>query len=539
MHNCLINLKSFLAIVGILFSQFSFCQSSPAIDTSVSTKLAGFTKGNLSIELMASVLPKANISRDGGKYHLKSLLQSSYDLGINYIYNINRKWNITTGLHFVVGKRNFYMDLPVGDAGPSYPDMGGPRFIEDKELWGSFRIPLLVERKLITPKKRVMAIRAGINFRYSGLMLDESIGGSIIGPGGNPSPDIFTADFPAYKKPWFTFLAGVSRQFVLRNSNILAVGLNADISFTYFMKGNYAITIPTQPVTTGVYKINGSGLGLSVSYVFTGSNKKPYFASRKRKGSRQRINRGDVLSNYVFKGRQIQFEFAPLYTFKARVQKVSGDHPVSTTGTPGLLLSFKYRINFNKYYSLITGPEATLAGRNMVVSFSKNDFNPPLLYDYRMGVMDMYVSDLILSLPVILQKRLLYAKTKYLFAEAGLRLNFSLGADFDGFSIHLRRADSSFFNAGGWDVTANNDTKPWISFPINAGHAWLLKNNNVLQLTICSNISFTKYVDGIYLINKPGQPFTQGRYSSAGSYIGLSVGYIFTNANYRMRKAGI
>jgi hypothetical protein len=63
-----------------------------------------------------------------------------------------------------------------------------------------------------------------------------------------------------------------------------------------------------------------------------------------------------------------------LSTFKAQLKKVSGNHPVSSSAAAGLLLSFKYQINFNNKYSLITGPEATLLGRNFNTSFSKTIF---------------------------------------------------------------------------------------------------------------------------------------------------------------------
>jgi hypothetical protein len=61
---------------------------------------------------------------------------------------------------------------------------------------------------------------------------------------------------------------------VLDNYNILSVGVQTDISPTYFLKGNYAITIPGKPVTSGTYKISGTSLGISLAYIFTGTNKR-------------------------------------------------------------------------------------------------------------------------------------------------------------------------------------------------------------------------------------------------------------------------
>ena len=87
------------------------------------------------------------------------------------------------------------------------------------------------------------------------------------------------------------------------------------------------------------------------------------------------------------------------------------------------------------------------------------------------------------------------------------------------------------------NVYANNDAKPWISFPFQGGHDWVLKNKNLLKLAITANISFTKYVNGAYQVNIPNKPLIQGTCSSTGSYIGLSLSYVFTNANHRIRKA--
>lgn len=250
-----------------------------------------------------------------------------------------------------------------------------------------------------------------------------------------------------------------------------------------------------------------------------------------------RLKRENFLADYVFQGNHIQFNFATFATLKARLKKESGNYPVGSKQTLGFLLSFKYQVNFNNQYSLIIGPEAILLGRNINIYFSKNDFVPTLIKDYEIKGIDSYIGDLVLSLPVLAEKRWLYRKTSYLFANGGLRINFSTGADSDTYSINLMNIDCSFINVGGINVYANNDARPWISMPLNAGYGWLLKNNNILQLSVCSNISLTKYVKGNYSVNIPGQPFISGVYSSTGSYIGLSMNYIFTNANYRIRKA--
>jgi hypothetical protein len=261
------------------------------------------------------------------------------------------------------------------------------------------------------------------------------------------------------------------------------------------------------------------------------------FCMNKLDAQRTLSKRDDFLNNYIFKGNHIQFNFSTLSVLKARLKTKTGSYPIKTKSALGLSIGFKYQKNFNNTYSLIIGPDAAILGRNFLANFNKNDFSPSLIQDYNIKGIDSYLSTLVISLPILIEKRWFYAKTKHLFTNAGIRFNFSTGADFDIFSIELKNTNNALYDAGGIDVYANNNAKPWITFPLNAGHSWLLKNNNLLQLSICSDISFTKYVNGTYKIDIPGKPLTSGGYSSTGSYIGLSMNYVFTNANYRIRKA--
>lgn len=239
----------------------------------------------------------------------------------------------------------------------------------------------------------------------------------------------------------------------------------------------------------------------------------------------------------AFQGNHINLNFAALSYSKARMSKFTGSHPVRTASAPGVLAGISYAVNFNQQQSLLFGPEVTIAGRNFITSINKNDFSPPLTEDFNLDKWRSLMLVAVFRFPVQYQHRWFYGKTKYIFAEAGASLNYSVGSDFYSSNITLQNTSNDFFNAGGVDLNENNEQLPWISFPINAGHAWLIKNNCVFQLVVCSTVSFTKFVDGTYRIEIPGKPITIGSYSSTGSYIGLSARYVFTNANYRIRKA--
>jgi hypothetical protein len=249
----------------------------------------------------------------------------------------------------------------------------------------------------------------------------------------------------------------------------------------------------------------------------------------------KRVNKIDKMA-IAFKGNHIGFNFAMLSCKKARAHNQFGSNAITSKAAPGILLGLKYYINFSRKHSLVIGPEVMVAGRNFIMSINKNDFSPPLQDNYNLGYWNSLVPDLVFRFPVVIESRVHYKKRKYLFAGTGIALNYSTGADFYFAQIIVVDVNNNFYDAGGLNVNANNDQKPWMSYPVNLGHAWLLKNNNLLQLSICSNISFTKYVNGTYEINIPNKPLTVGNYSTTASYIGLSMNYVFTNANYRLRK---
>lgn len=70
-------------------------------------------------------------------------------------------------------------------------------------------------------------------------------------------------------KPWLNYNAGAGYGFLLSNKNVLKTNLHINISNTAFMKGEYTFEVPGQPASSGLYKVNGSYIGIAISYVFT------------------------------------------------------------------------------------------------------------------------------------------------------------------------------------------------------------------------------------------------------------------------------
>lgn len=247
------------------------------------------------------------------------------------------------------------------------------------------------------------------------------------------------------------------------------------------------------------------------------------------------IRRNEILSDYLFRSNHFQISVSPLSVFKAKLSRETGSHPAESGAAPGLAVGFKYQINFTNQLSMLAGPELELLSRNFYVAFKKSDFSPPLAADYNSRDINYGFPVAILSLPVQIEKRWLYSNKRFLFAGAGFRLNVSTGFDLDAISYAVQQGNQ-FYDVAETDVYSNNDAKPWISFPVTAGHTWMLSNFNLFGVGVIADLSFTKYVDGQYWISPPSQSLTTGRYSSTGTYLGLSVRYNFTGTNYRLRK---
>lgn len=231
-------------------------------------------RGQFGIEIIGSILPKANISQSTSDYRLRSVFQSSYELGFNKIYSINSVLYLSTGIHVIIGKYNYFMDLPEADM-RQYNIFHGNRFLEGKHLWQTIKVPLIITKRFAKSKNSQRLIAAGIAVRYSGFMTDFiSVGGFFDTSGqniryfeGRWSPD-------NNGRPWTSIMISTGKALFLDNKNQVLINLVLDVSLKNFFRGDYSIAMPGKPVTTGKYTLAGSGLGVSIQYVFTGENKR-------------------------------------------------------------------------------------------------------------------------------------------------------------------------------------------------------------------------------------------------------------------------
>lgn len=235
-------------------------------------------KGNkVGIHIAASMLPKAKIHTIEGTSFLNSKLHSSFNAGLSYLINFNYLWGIYSGISLNITKINFYKYISNSDLSGSGIVISDdtPPLIYYNGIYPRLILPVVMTRRFHFNKKGFWDIGAGVKLNYSGFSSDEEIGMSV-GDTNNYQINIFNANFKSnnHLKPWLSLSLETSKYLLLNNKNLLSFSLFLEWSKTDFLKSNYEITIPGKPVTSGIYSVTGSCIGLSVQYIFTGANKR-------------------------------------------------------------------------------------------------------------------------------------------------------------------------------------------------------------------------------------------------------------------------
>lgn len=228
----------------------------------------------LSLQINGSVLPRGNIKTIEGNYHLRSKLQSSFAVGADYQFNLSNFWSCISGIHINLTKTNFFLHIPDSDL-PAFLSTNGAPQIEEKEVNFRLMIPFKMVRRMYIKKNGFWDVKAGFILNYSGFNSDALITTSLADT-NYMQQNIFYGNFKGdnNKKPWLNLIVSTSKNYLLKNNNLIAFELFVELSNIDFLKGDYEITIPDKPTTKGRYSVNGSGVGLSMRYSFTGANKR-------------------------------------------------------------------------------------------------------------------------------------------------------------------------------------------------------------------------------------------------------------------------
>jgi hypothetical protein len=144
--------------------------------------------------------------------------------------------------------------------------------------------------------------------------------------------------------------------------------------------------------------------------------------------------------------------------------------------------------------------------------------------------------DIGLSIPLILEKEWLLKKKNIIFLQGGVNLRKSIMHYFQIYDLYMQNPYGRKVNVTHMELNINNYRKPWLNCNIGGGYGLQLKNQNLLRIGILANYSLSKPVKGIYQINIPDHPLSEGTYGVTGSYIGIVTSYTIKKGIFKTKK---
>ncbi len=213
--------------------------------------------------------------RQSGAYAMSSSSVAGIEAGGNYYVNFNKDYSLIAGARVGFSGRNFKLFIPKSDFTPNLQDdinFRG-RLTKDYDIYLS--APIWVERRWPSKNNSTWNADVGINVRLD--PNEEGYGYDYggIDVNGQYVPVLsMDGDIGNNLKPWFNYNVGGGYSFFLSNYNFLRINLIANFSATKIANFNYTIDVTGKPQSTGTYSANLSYVGLSISYIFTGANKR-------------------------------------------------------------------------------------------------------------------------------------------------------------------------------------------------------------------------------------------------------------------------
>lgn len=217
--------------------------------------------------------------------------------------------------------------------------------------------------------------------------------------------------------------------------------------------------------------------------------------------------------------------------------KVSPGYPAYQAGAvPQIAFEFGFEQHYSisKRFSLNGGLHAVGAVRNFQYRIPGTEFNPPFdseVFSNKGVSQEVYF---LVKVPVSGEFRWRHRGNSFLTTNAGLSLVYSfLNEETEAHFTQLNNGQLVQYLY--LDLIPNNNRRPWLNYHAGIGYGRILKNRNILNINLLLNLSFTKFVSGIYRFTIPGKPVVEGAYSFRGSYTGIGVNYTLTKARKKMR----
>jgi len=269
-------MKFLSGLFGMLFLFVNlpqtFAQNYNLINENISKVL--FKGSYFSFYLSPYISQKANCVKQSGTYSLNASKSSGIEAGGNYFINFNKSYSIIVGAHAGISGRNFKLFISKSDFNPNLKNdinFNG-RLTKDFDLYLS--APIWFEKRWIRKNNATWNVDAGIKLRFEP---DEAFYMYDYGGFDMNNQYVPVLDLEGWvgnnMKPWLNYNISGGYSVLLSNYNFIRLDLIANFSTIKVVNFNYTIDVAGKPQSTGTYSANLSYVGLSISYIFTGTNK--------------------------------------------------------------------------------------------------------------------------------------------------------------------------------------------------------------------------------------------------------------------------
>jgi hypothetical protein len=198
----------------------------------------------------------------------------SLGAGIDYCYHINELFSLISGLHGLWHGSNFTFFV----SGKNFQPELGYDLIEEGPTAGNLQHGLIslqstLEKRWFSKKERIWSTGLGLALNYSPTTTYDN-DYYVFHNGQLVNYAWMGYDANNQSKPFLSAHAMVGYYWKIAKADFLVTNFVIDYSFTYFAKGSYSFHIPGKPEVTGEYKIDGSYVGLDISYSFSKRKRK-------------------------------------------------------------------------------------------------------------------------------------------------------------------------------------------------------------------------------------------------------------------------
>jgi len=227
----------------------------------------------------------------------------------------------------------------------------------------------------------------------------------------------------------------------------------------------------------------------------------------------------------LFRKSHIGIAIIPFVCSKAVITKSEDKYTIHSTPQFGFEAGLIKYFHIDTAHSIYTGIHFGAYGRNFNYNIPIEEFgSPPGWSDISTNKAASREFNFLVGVPLIFQKRWFIKNRKIAYAIAGTTLRYTP-------YIEETEEHDFFVTFFRMHFETNPEKKVWFTYNAGGGYSMVLKNDNILSAGLYINLSFTSFAKGQYQFTVPNKPVVEGDYAVKGSFIGLSLNYIFTRTN--------